>query len=385
MDPNRSADGEAAMRRLTPEVAFPETEGWPQTYFANPYPLSESHYLTAWSDAPLPPGTPRPAWGMPGPTNDLGLYLFDRFGNLNLLYRDPEISSMYPLPVRARPKPATVSSQLDLAGPQEGRMLLQNVYLGLESIAPTKVNSLRLVGIPQKTHPTMNFPSLGMTRDDPGKFVLGTVPVDDDGSAYFQVPSGVSFFLQALDGEGKAVQTMRSATYVQPGQTTTCVGCHERRNTSPPNTQPTAMRRAASKITPGPKGSWPLDFQTLVGPVLESHCTECHKPSTDGEKWDLTPEKSYDTLVAYGKPSLREHVLARYSAGRSIAGACASQASPLVNLLKKGHYEVQLRSDDWPRLYTWIDTYAQRQGSFGADQEARLVDLRRRMKSLLAE
>ena len=57
LDPNHSADGEGAMRRLTPEVVFPETEGWPQSYFANPYPLSESHYLTAWSDAPLSSST----------------------------------------------------------------------------------------------------------------------------------------------------------------------------------------------------------------------------------------------------------------------------------------------------------------------------------------
>jgi hypothetical protein len=70
------------MTRLTPEVCFPESEGWPQTYFAGPFPLSENHYLTSWSAQPLPPGTPRPHWGMPGPPNDLGLYLFDAFGNL---------------------------------------------------------------------------------------------------------------------------------------------------------------------------------------------------------------------------------------------------------------------------------------------------------------
>jgi len=137
------------------------------------------------------------------------------------------------------------------------------------------------------------------------------------------VPSGVGFFLQALDSEGMAVQTMRSATYVQPGQTFTCIGCHEPRNTSPPNAHAEARSREPSKITPGPEGSWPLDFQALVGPVLQEHCVECHKPGAEGEKFDLVPEQSYDSLVNYGKPSLREHVKARYDAGRSIAGACA--------------------------------------------------------------
>ncbi|OHB85146.1 MAG: hypothetical protein A2V98_25575, partial [Planctomycetes bacterium RBG_16_64_12] len=385
LDPNRARDGEAAMRRLTPEVVFPESEGWPQTYFANPYPLCENHYLTAWSAAPLPPGTPRPDWGMPGPPNDLGLYLFDTFGNLTLLYRDPEISSMDPLPIRPRRKPPTIGPRVDWAGRQEGRMLVLDVYEGLESIPRGAVRQLRLVGIPVKTHPTMNFPAIGLTRDDPGKFVLGTVPVEEDGSAYFHVPSGVSLFLQALDSEGMAVQTMRSATYMQPGQTHTCVGCHEPRNTSPPNHDPAAMKRDPSKITPGPEGSWPLDFHSLVGPVLAAHCTSCHKPGAEGEQFDLSGDKSYDSLVNYGSPSLREHVLARYGEGRSVAGACASAVNPLVKLLKEDHYEVKLLPDDWIRLYTWMDTYGQRQGSFGEDQERRLVELRRRMEPLLGK
>ena len=407
LDPRRAADGDAAMTRLTPEVVFPEAEGWPQTYFANPYPLSESQYLVAWSDSPQAPGTPRPKWGMPGDPNDLGLYLFDTFGNLTLLYRDPDISSMYPLPVRSRPKPPVISSPVRWAGPQQGRMLVVDVYEGLPSIPRGSIRNLRLVGIPQKTHPTMNFPSIGITRDDPGKVVLGTVPVEEDGSAYFHVPSGVSFFLQALDGEGMAVQTMRSATYVQPGQTFTCVGCHEPRNTSPPigkkgsrlfsrngpegasqkrvPTPFSAAQREPSKIAPGPEGSWPLDFQALVGPVVAKHCVACHKPGAEGEGFDLVPEKSYDSLVDYGKPSLREHVKTRYDAGRSVAGACASATSPLVKLLKEGHYDVKLSAGDWARLYTWMDTYAQRQGSFGEDQEARLRQLRVDMAAIVQE
>jgi hypothetical protein len=383
LDPRRAPDGEAAMSRLTPEVVFPEAEGWPQTYFANPYPLSESHYLVAWSASPLPPGTPRPRWGMPGPPNDLGLYLFDTFGNLTLLYRDPEISSMYPLPVRPRPKPPVISSPLDWAGRQQGRMLMLDVHEGLPSIPRGTVRALRLVGIPQKTHPTMNFPSIGITRDDPGKVVIGTVPVEEDGSAYFHVPSGVSFFLQALDAEGKAVQTMRSATYVQPGQTLTCIGCHEPRNTSPPVVNPLAAAREPSRITPGPEGSWPLDFHKLVGPVLEARCLDCHEPGTDGAEFDLTPEVAYDALIGFGKPSLREHVQARYAQGHSVAGACASTVSPLVKLLKEGHYDVKLQPNEWLRLYTWMDTYAQRQGSFGDDQEQRLRQLRLDMAAIL--
>jgi len=231
----------------------------------------------------------------------------------------------------------------------------------------------------------MNFPEIGVTRDDPGKFVLGSVPVDPDGSAFFRVPSGVSFFFQALDAEGTAVQTMRSAVYVQPGQTTTCVGCHEPRNTSPPNLSPTAPGREPSKITPGPEGSWPLDYGVLVQPVLEAHCVACHRPGGKDAKFDLTAEKSYSAMVGYGKPSLREHVMARYLAGRSIPGAGAAAASPLLKLLKAGHYDVKLPSDAWERLTVWMDTYGQRQGHFSSDQEKRLRDLRETMRPMLSQ
>ena len=78
----------------------------------------------------------------------------------------------------------------------------------------------------------MNTPSLGVSHEETGKFVLGTVPVESDGSAYFRIPSGMSVFFQALDADGFALQTMRSLTYVQPGQTLSCIGCHESRYTA---------------------------------------------------------------------------------------------------------------------------------------------------------
>ena len=45
--------------------------------------------------------------------------------------------------------------------------------------------------------------------------------------------------------------------------------------------------------------------------------------------------------------------------------------------------EAQVRTNI-ESLYTWLDTYGQRQGAFGPDQEHRLRKLRRRMASLLA-
>ncbi|MHC4511839.1 MAG: discoidin domain-containing protein, partial [Planctomycetota bacterium] len=192
LDRARGTEGPGPLIRLTPDVCFPEADGWPEAYYANPYPLSEDHYLAAWSDCRLPPHQgSRPVTDRRNPANALGLYLADAFGNLELIYRDPAISSMYPIPVRPRSRPFAQSCQTDWDGCQEGRFLVQDVYRGLEPIERGRIESLRIVGVPPKTQPHMNSPSLGVSREDPGKFVLGTVPVEKDGSAYFCAPSGV--------------------------------------------------------------------------------------------------------------------------------------------------------------------------------------------------
>jgi len=381
LDTSQGTDGEAPMRRLPPEVCFPESEGWPHTYFANPWPLSEEHYLACWSSSPLPPGVPRPQWAMPGPINDLGIYLFDAFGNLNLLYRDPQLSSMFPLPVRRRPPAPVAAERMARQAAEEGRLLVLDVYQGLESVPRGSVRELRIVGVPAKTHPTMNYPAMGITRDDPGKFVLGTVPVEPDGSAFFAAPAGVPFFVQALDESGMAVQTMRSATYVQAGQSFSCIGCHEHRHSAPPNTLPAAASRSPSRITPCPDGSWPLDYSVLVQPVLEEHCVRCHQPGADGAKFDLTRGRSYKAMIDYGTPSLRSHVMERYLAGRSVPGAGAAQTNALWPLLAGGHYDVRLDPDDVERLVVWMDTYGQLRGSFDARQEEELRKLRQKLIS----
>jgi hypothetical protein len=268
---------------------------------------------------------------------------------------------------------------------EEGRILLHDVYEGdLRDVERGSIRRLRVVGVPPKTDPRMNHPVLGVTDDDPGKFVLGTVPVEEDGSAYFRVPAGVPLFLQALDAEGMAVQTMRSVTYVQPAQTYSCVGCHENRRSAPINRLPSAALRQPSSITAGPEGSWPLDFSVLVQPVLERHCVKCHRSGAEAAEADLTPPKAYETLVSYGgERSLRQHVLNRYNERRSTAGACAARSSALLQLLREGHHEVELEATERERLITWMDCYAQVSGSFSPDQERRLRQLRSQLAFLL--
>ena len=378
LDTALGTEGAEPLTRLTPEVCFPETEGWPTTHYAHPYPLSETYYLVSWSPNPI-----RPEGGQNN-VNDRGVYLADAFGNLELLHRDAAISTVYPIPLRPRPVPHGLP-QVAAKGGTEGRLLVMDVHRGLTGIPRGTIKHIRIVGCPAKTQPQMNHPTIGLTREDPGKFILGSVPVAADGSAHFRVPAGVSVFFQALDEQGRAVQTMRTLTYVQPGQTLSCVGCHEPRSEAAPNVHAAAASQPPTKITAGPEGTWPLRFDRLVQPVLDRHCVKCHKPGGDAKalaKLDLSPAKSYGALLAYGK--LGDHVRRHYLLGRSEVGAGGSFASPLLAHLRKGHQKVKLGAADTERLITWIDVYAQRQGHFSPEQERELQDLRRRHADLLA-
>ncbi|MHC4620843.1 MAG: HzsA-related protein [Planctomycetota bacterium] len=387
LDRTRGTEGVEPVVRLTPEVPFPETEAWPHMYYANPYPLSEQHYLVCWSDRRLPPHS-RVEGPEKNPTNAVGLYLCDAFGNLNLLYRDPDISSTCPTPVRPRKKPPVLFDGVCWDGPQEGAFLVQDVCRSLDGIRRGDVKRIRLIGVPPKTQPHMNTPSLGVSKEDPGKFVLGTVPVERDGSAYFRAPSGIPVFFQVLDSRGMAVQTMRSLTYVQPGQTVGCVGCHESRDLAPPvGTRPAAARREPSKLTPGPPGSWPLRFDELVQPVLDKLCVHCHRPNSENEKagrLDLTAAKAYENLLSFAENDLKELA---FEKDKSVVGECPARKSRLLALLTEGggHEGVRLDADSFERLVTWMDAYAQRQGSFSESQEEALRRLRRQVASLLAE
>jgi len=318
--------------------------------------------------------------------NDRGIYLADAFGNLELLHRDAAISSCYPMPFRPRPMPHGLPDLAEAGG--EGRVLLLDVYRGLTGVTRGAVKRIRIIGVPAKTQPQMNSPVLGFTREDPGKVVLGTVPVEADGSAHFRMPAGVSVFFQALDAEGMAVQTMRTITYVQPGQTLACIGCHESRGDAPPVMNGLATQREPSRICPGPEGSWPLRYDRLVQPVLDKHCVGCHSPKGKPEavaKLDLSPAKSYAALSSWGKPSLKDHVMRHYLLGHSEIGACAASNSAVLAHLARGHSKVELSAEDRRRLIVWMDTYGQRIGHFSDAQEKELVALREQLADMLEE
>lgn len=189
----------------------------------------------------------------------MGLYLVDTFGNEVLLHR--ELPGCYsPMPVGPSPRPAVIPRHRDFED-AEGLVYVQNVRVGthLEGVRPGSVRRIRVVESPEKRgwSPAkwygQGFMAPGMNwHDFTAKRVLGTVPVEEDGSAYFTVPADRFIYFQLLDGSGRMVQSMRSGLVVQSGERVGCVGCHEDRLEAPPPPAcvPLALRRAPSPITP---------------------------------------------------------------------------------------------------------------------------------------
>lgn len=353
---------------LTPEIAFPESHGWPGSYFHSPWPLSEDVFLVSFSHEPL--------GGMgPGTEHDgqTGLYYFDRFGNLELLYREEANSCMYPIPLAPRPVPPVMPTQCEPEMGAEGEFILADVRQSLMPLpADREVVALRVFQIlPKSESHVFNQPLIGYARGESARMLLGTVPVESDGSAYFRAPAGKPLYFQAVDARGHAVQGMRSVAYLQPGERRGCVGCHEPRATAPPRRELAAMRRPPSTIEPGPEGTAPMGFARLVQPVLDRHCVACHNGSPQGGHAVLTGEAEGNFTRAYN--ALEEFVRWHEWGDRSISqiatrpGTQGADASPLTAILGDAtHRDLNLPDADRRRIALWLDANAPFFGSYDA-------------------
>ena len=333
-----------------------------QPKYEDPWPLSDKHFLCS---------------RMTGQGEQMGIFLVDVFGNELLLHAESP-GCFDPMPLGPRPRPPVIPPRVDLAR-GEGVFFVADVYqgTGMERIERGSVKRLRVVASPEKrtwTPPAWDGgtgqQAPGMNWDDfNNKRILGSVPVEPDGSAHFAVPADTFVYFQLLDAEGRMVQSMRSGTIVRPGETTGCVGCHEGRRTAVPARDglPLAVRRPPCSLEPwyGP----PRNFNYLaeVQPVLDRHCVRCHDFGPEaGKKLNLAGDlglifntsyvelrgKGYVRVIGAGPPE----VLPPKTWG--------SHASPLAKVLLEGHKdpeidrEVRLDREAIDRVLTWIDINA---------------------------
>ena len=326
--------------------------------YADPFPIDESHFL---------------AVRQTGRANgEMSLVYLDLDGNETEIHADaPGIWS--PVILRPTKKPVVQSRQRSFDAPNApGKFYLQNVYIGthMQGVKPGTVKALRVIESPPKRNWTgprgwfghgeeaaaMNWHSFENKR------ILGTVPVEADGSAYFEVPGNTFVYFQALDEQGKMVQSMRSGAFVQPGETYGCVGCHEKRvgEAAPVAERPLAMQRAPSKMNGWYGPARLFSFQKEVQPVLTKHCASCHDYGTKaGKKLNLSGDRgaffctSYVDLWATGAIKC----IGGGPAEIQPAYSWGSHASKLTRTLY-GHGRAELTDEERDRVITWMDVNA---------------------------
>ena len=360
LDASKGEDGDAPVERLTPESPFPESEGWnlPMTY-CNPRPVNDTLFFCARSDLPMsyPKGHPRrhgsscgATWPAPAA---FGIWLVDRLGGRELIYKDPEISTFNPIPLVKRPKPPALASQLPPAdkAPPYGICYVENVYESRADLPKGSVKALRvnrLINMPACRRDTLH-----QGRDlELYKEYLGEVPVSADGSAAFRIPAGEPIQLQALDADGMAILTMRSFIHAQKGEVQGCVGCHEQKSQSARVVRAPPDRTALEPVKRVDLGySGAFSYLRSVAPIFERHCAKCHTGG-EGRPPSLSGLAGQRFLVAKKYVSFASsYHETHYSKPYDYFAA----ASPLTKRLKAGHGKVSLSQDEWSKLILWMD------------------------------
>ena len=345
--------------------------------YEDPYPLSDTYFLCCRQIAA---------------GRETGIYLVDTFGN-EVLVRVESPGSFDPMPLAPRERPPVIPSRVDPSR-DSGEFYVQNVYQGdyMDRVAPGTVKYLRVVEAPPKRTWAHNdigdWAAPGSTDSHhpialnwthySNKRILGTVPVEEDGSAYFTVPAGKFVYFQLLDADGKMVHSMRSGTMLQPGEVMGCVGCHEQRLSSPSPPDVTAL--LALKRSPSPMDGWygparNFGYTAEVQPVLDKHCIQCHDVGGQAAELNLSGDKelvfnnSYANLMRLSPSNYQRlkqeptdtsklplvnsvgagpvKILPPYSWGAS--------RSRLIEMLEQGHYDVELDKESMDRMVTWID------------------------------
>ncbi|MFO7774317.1 MAG: hypothetical protein R6W89_00830 [Candidatus Hydrogenedentota bacterium] len=399
LDPSRGRQENEGAQLVAPVRETPAERidfyGQEGDVFMYPWPIDDQHFLVSYA--------PR-GWEGNGRRGDhdtvFGIYFMDMDGRRELLDRDDEgrvsAGRMVPLTARSRPhvRPSTVDYREDT-----GVYYVQDVYegAGLEGVERGTIQALRVVGLEFRAAGVGENRNAGPAGSalvstpisiNGGwdvKRIIGEAEVHEDGSALFEAPARTPLYFQAIDGEGRVAQSMRSWSTLQPGERLSCIGCHsENKHDAPPVHAPTSTTRAmeagVQALEPfygPPRG---FSYREEIQPILDNHCISCH----DGSMRDDEPQPPFPLLgtpvrdevakrewsesyinllnaeqhgaytadsngpiVKWINPQSGPEMLPPYHTG--------SAQSPLIAMLQEGHQDVELSQEEMDKLAAWID------------------------------
>ncbi|MCF6285103.1 MAG: hypothetical protein L3K26_07930, partial [Candidatus Hydrogenedentes bacterium] len=403
IDPDKGLNFPDGLTKVTADLEWPESGNGPvdpvesenyhrsgayKSYYS-PYPLSETDFIVSANR-----------------DGKFVLYLMAVDGNRELLYEGMH-NIFHAIPLKARPEPPIIPDQVDWPtreerlDPKDGIIFSSNIYEGAPPELSGKAKFLRVLSIEHKTYTYWNKrpyvstgPVVSGVQSDGVKRILGTVPIEKDGSISFYAPSGIPLHFQLLDKRYRALQTMRSFTGVMPGERRGCVGCHERHNSTPEAPlRAAALHREPDRITPPPWGEDSISWERYVRPALDQYCASCHEGDGEARKvLDTTPRPGklgFDVnyWLFTGQPAWgRAYEMPENPPpGFGIAGMLMvegygqrdpkayatpppmtqlSYTSKLIDIASSGtHYNTKVDPENIRRLILWVDAMAPYRGS----------------------
>jgi hypothetical protein len=352
VDPSRGPDA--------PESSIAITRG---ANFRDPWAFSETAFMVA---------------------SGKSIFLLNRAGEMQELFQlsDDEIKAGFechePRPMLSRPPEKVLQTR---ARPQEttGYMLLADVAHGrrMEGVNKGDIKKLLVLEtLPMPVHFTGGMEPMSYGGTFTLERILGTVPVEEDGSAFFELPAMRSVVFVALDEQDLSVKRMQSFTSVQPGETLSCVGCHEHRSETPQFNRASllALRKSPRKIEPISGVPEVIDYPRDVQPVLTSLCGNCHgyEFTENGGPAAGNIILSGDHGPLYSHSYYTMTVRGLFSDGRNQPKsnyeprALGSANSRLLKLLNGSHHGVKATPEQARMLRLWIESGASYAGTYAA-------------------
>ena len=417
VDTEKGEDGLKPLTMVTPEIPFPERQS--ATFFSKnvewkpdangvypfgiPYNLNDQpekaampldrRLRTAIMAYPLTEQLFLVS-GKEKMDDPFSIWLVDTLGGRELIFKDEKFDACSPLPVQPRPIPAT-RVQAIVPGKKVGIFSVHDVYQNRfdmqGAIKRGTIKAIRVLEILDQASQKHN-PNSKYIFELPRR-VLGTVPVDEKGSATFYAPCEKTLQFQLLDAKGMAVMTMRTAVYLQPGEVASCIGCHEPKGNSSSPVEGSSANRKVHPITPPVWNTYQdgFSFSRSVQPILDRHCIGCHGLNTEKKQFSLlsVPSNHVYTVVSKGDPN----VVLTWPGAKKVKASEAyhnliaipklvstipymgenvtskpydfyAHAGRLVQMLEKGHSHVKLTPLEMEQLITWLDLNAPFAGDY---------------------
>lgn len=347
LDPLNGPDDLTRQTYVTPKLKK-------RMIYRDPYAITDSLFLVARHDQIL---------------------LVDRAGAMAPLYTLRDVSgvdvSSYkywvhePRPLVPRPREHIIPPHVDYAR-GDGTMYLVDVTHGrnMDGVKRGEITQLLVLEVlPKPTHTDGHTEPISYDGTFMLERVLGTVPVEPDGSAHFIVPAMRPVFFVAMDSAGNAVKRMHSFVSVMPGEMIGCAGCHENRTDVSPNTRIiSALTRPPDTIAALDNIPRIFDYYRDIQPILDKHCVRCHSNTTrDGGvvlTGDLGPWfcASYVTIIARKLVSPSSHATGVNRGGNRDPYEIGAGSGPLFTLVRDGHHRVELSSHELDMLRYWIES-----------------------------